>query len=441
MKILKILSTRKALEIGRFNKKNFIRKSPLNFENLSNFLIFREGKTNQMDLYNFFNKKENNEISVTKSALTEQRKKLNPEIFEYMNQEYVKSRYDEVAVKTISGTNLIAAGIDGSVFEIPNKEELKNSLGYISNSSDVNAKVTPRAQVSGVYDCCNNIMIQAKIAEYSTSEKELAKQHIIYVKEFFPEQYNEMLFIFDRGYIGIPLLLFLEANKGKYLFRLSKTVYKKEISEMTTNDEIVSIPLTKSRIKDIKDPEIKKIAEIKEEIKVRIVKVTLDTGETEILLTNIPKEQIDTNKMKEVYFLRWNIELSYDKLKNKLQIESFSGHTKLAVEQDFHAQILLYNMLEDIKSEANETIANEHKNNTKKYKYEYIVNMNILVGLAKNYLLAMAITDDLKIRNELGDKMLKYLKKNLIAVKPGRKNIRCKFGIKNKYTTNMKRSI
>ena len=44
------------------------------------------------------------------------------------------------------------------------------------------------------------------------------------------------------------------------------------------------------------------------------------------------------------------------------------------LEQDFYSQILLYNILEDIRSD---TIIDKKEEN----KYEYKVNMNIMVGI------------------------------------------------------------
>ena len=63
--------------------------------------------------------------------------------------------------------------------------------------------------------------------------------------------------------------------------------------------------------------------------------------------------------MKALYYCRWNIELSYDVLKNKLHIENFSGYNQIAIEQDFYAQILLYNMLEDMKQDAVSVMCND----------------------------------------------------------------------------------
>lgn len=138
--------------------------------------------------------------------------------------------------------------------------------------------------------------------------------------------------------------------------------------------------------------------------------------------------------MKTVYFMRWKIETSFDIIKNKLQIENFSGNSKLAIKQDFYAQILLFNMVEDIKRETNESLES-------KRKYEYIVNTNILVGIAKYYLLLISCIEDLNKQTELEECMLKFIKQNLVVVKSERRNKRYKFGVKNKYKTNMKRSI
>jgi hypothetical protein len=37
--------------------------------------------------------------------------------------------------------------------------------------------------------------------------------------------------------------------------------------------------------------------------------------------------------------MRWGIEMKYDELKDRLQIENFTGTTKIAIEQDFYSTI------------------------------------------------------------------------------------------------------
>lgn len=437
--VLNYVKTKNGTEIARIRPNTFVRKSPLNIENLVNLIIFKEGKTNQMEIHNFFNRIGKPELGVTKSALTQQRKNLNPQIFIEMNQMLSQAIYKEEKIKTIEKTNLIPVGIDGSVFEIPNIKKIKEIYGHSKGTEKSEDTSVARAQVSGAYDCENNIMLDASINKYGKSEKKLAMEHIKNIKEKYKEQYKNMLFIFDRGYIGIPLLIYLIREEGKFLFRLPIWTYKKEISKMKKDDEEIVIPINNDRKKDIKEKELKELAKQMKELKVRIIKVKLESGETEILMTNISKEEINMDKMKEVYFKRWNIEKSYDVIKNKLEVENFSGYSEIAIRQDFYAQILLLNIIEDIKNTANKEIKEEQEKSIKTYKYEYIVNVNILIGICKQYLLILAILGDNERSDEIQEKMLKIIKQNLIALKSGRNNKR-KWSIKNKYRPNMRRN-
>lgn len=85
---------------------------------------------------------------------------------------------------------------------------------------------------------------------------------------------------------------------------------------------------------------------------------------------------------KELYFKRWGIEVKYNEIKNKLQIENFTGKTPISIEQDFYATMYLTNMVALAKKHANQEI--EKANEDKNLKYEYKVNTNVLVGKLKN---------------------------------------------------------
>lgn len=59
-------------------------------------------------------------------------------------------------------------------------------------------------------------------------------------------------------------------------------------------------------------------------------------------------------------------------------------------EQDFYSQILLFNMIEDLKNGANKEL---QVNNTKDLKCDYKVNINILVGTFRECMIKIAIED------------------------------------------------
>ncbi len=75
------------------------------------------------------------------------------------------------------------------------------------------------------------------------------------------------------------------------------------------------------------------------------MRVTLDTGENEMLVTSLIDEKIwPTAEFKEIYWLRWGSEGFYDILKTRLELENFTGQTAESVYQDFHATVLLPGM-------------------------------------------------------------------------------------------------
>lgn len=72
-----------------------------------------------------------------------------------------------------------------------------------------------------------------------------------------------------------------------------------------------------------------------------MIKIILEDGNIGILFTSL----LDPIKYKiagfgEFYHFKWNHEESYKLMKNKYEINNFSGKKEIAVEQDFHAKIL-----------------------------------------------------------------------------------------------------
>ena len=114
-------------------------------------------------------------------------------------------------------------------------------------------------------------------------------------------------------------------------------------------------------------------------IRLRFVRITNPTGTTVCLATNIPESLADTDEMATLYHKRWGIETAFDDLKNKLQIENFTGSKPVIIEHDVYATGYLYNIMVDIMQDADiERITDESD-----YKYPLQINRNIAIGLMK----------------------------------------------------------
>ena len=124
---------------------------------------------------------------------------------------------------------------------------------------------------------------------------------------------------------------------------------------------------------------------------------------------------MSTKEIGELYYKRWGIELAYDVIKNKFNIENISGKSRLIIEQDFYAQMLLFNMVEDLRNDSNKVVEDNKKENL---KYEYKVNMNILVGTFREYMIKIAVEEDDDKRRQMYTYMLDEIVSNLVPIRP-----------------------
>jgi hypothetical protein len=81
-----------------------------------------------------------------------------------------------------------------------------------------------------------------------------------------------------------------------------------------------------------------------EPMKLRLIRVELDNGETEILATSLTDGEIYPHAIfSDLYHLRWPAEEDYKTLKYRIEVENFSGKTKHSVYQDFYAKLFSKN--------------------------------------------------------------------------------------------------
>jgi hypothetical protein len=68
-----------------------------------------------------------------------------------------------------------------------------------------------------------------------------------------------------------------------------------------------------------------KVIRISEGIQVRAIMFRLASGEREALITNLEKGEMKVPTFLEMYYRRWPIETRHNQLKQKFELENFSG--------------------------------------------------------------------------------------------------------------------
>lgn len=147
----------------------------------------------------------------------------------------------------------------------------------------------------------------------------------------------------------------------------------------------------------------------------RMVKVPLPENQEEVLITNLPSETFDRLKTAELYQMRWGIETVNETLKDRLQIENFTG-TKPILLQDIYSTIYISNPAEDIIRDAEAELDEKEKHG----KHKMIIIRTLSIGILKSGLIYILLETDVKKQDKLFRQVYKDISRNLVPIRPDR---------------------
>jgi hypothetical protein len=357
---------------SRTEARHFTRKRKMPFEDLMLYTLNSYQCSIQCGLRRFF-ARHHDQFPMKQQSFSKARKKIKVSAF---------SEVFELSVDVLSKFcqskwhGLLVFGIDGTKIALPDDDVFLDNYGGMGADAS-----SPTAQVSIAYDLLNDVVYDASIEPLSTPERTLAITHIKNVLARIPKK--RILIIFDRGYPSFELIKILEEMGIKYLMRV-KRKFNNDIDAQKEPDGYVRL---------VEDGEF---------LDVRVIKFTLESGELEMLITNVDDGRLGVPAFKKLYFMRWPVETKYDLVKNKLQLENFTSRTVDGVEQDFYAVMYLTNVVAAAAHDAQPQA--DAARLGKKNKYEYNVNINELIGILKDNLVsALLIHSTKKQAKIIGD--------------------------------------
>lgn len=356
---------------------------------------------------------------VSRSAVTQARSKLSPSVFVKLNNVLVKEFYTDNKVKSLHSYKI--AALDGSTIELPNASSILENYGCATNQTE--SKI-PMARISKLFDPLNGITLDAIIAPYKTSEREMAIQHFETLKSVRVDMKN-MLVLFDRGYPSLALMVYLLKHTIEFVMRCSSQ-FLKEIDQAVKSkkrDTVIQLSLkraTRAAKAELSQrfPDI----DLKETISFRVIVVTLSTGEKEVLVTSLlDKKCYPYNIFLKLYANRWGVEEGYKFLKTGVEVENFSGNSCRTIEQDFHASVLATNARSILALEASKELVEEIENSGKPdpRKYAYSINKRVSMEKFKHEFVAMLLDLDQDMEM-FCTKIKRKMKRHLCPIRPGR---------------------
>jgi hypothetical protein len=352
------------LERHRQSEKVFIRQRCLPFVTVVLFLLNLVKRSLQDELDEFFNLSRGEAVAtqvVTKSAFSQARKKLKAEAFIELNTVQVDYFYAHFPYQTWHGLRLL--GVDGSTTQLPVTTEVINHFGLWHG--------TPVARVSQLFDVLNEVTLEALIGPKAVGERELAARHMA---KAGPGD----LVLLDRGYPAFWLFVLIRQQGADFCARMPLGIWG-EVDRFIAsglNDQIIDLSPCPTAVTDCQARHLPTTP-----LKVRLLRIDLDNGEVEVLVTSLlDQAQVPLSLFKELYHHRWPVEENYKVMKYRVEVENWSGKSKLAIYQDFHAKVFTMNLTAILAHPA-QTVVAQHSQ-TKKYDYQ--VNFTHLLSKMKD---------------------------------------------------------
>lgn len=374
---------------------HFTEQSNMSLADWGLFLSFKEDRTLQSDIENYITNYKPELDIPSKQFISSQRTYIKPVFFQDISKKYLELidyKNDNQTFKTFKGFRLLAG--DGSDFEIPDFPETREEF---------NIKDTPiyrkpaMCKFSSVQDVLNGFILDGIVDDYKAAELPLMHQHLQNIENMITS--SKTIWIFDRGYTAMELYARIIEMNSYFIVRLRKDSYKEEMKTIIDEDSPISLNIDGNRLKKFHDTELKNIYSKKWTINLRIVTITNNNGEKYSLLTNIPKEVLNTNEIGEIYKLRWGIETNYNTMKNRIYIENYSGKRRICIEQDIYSKFLKFNIFNYLKIKFNKLIKIK-KEKQGDYR-QYQVDQANLIRNLKDKLLSILLSKSKKIREKL----------------------------------------
>jgi hypothetical protein len=336
--------------------------------------------------------------SVTRQAVSKARQRIDPN--------FIRRTLRETSASMCACEDLVLFGkyrlcaIDGSGVSVRNC--LKDIFG------DSNGQAT--ALMSLAYDPLNDVIMDATLGKWNgkgVGERIAALANIEICEEISHQIPN--LYIFDRGYGSHKFIGGLMDSGGKFLTRVrgGKTGFCIGYLNEGEVDGWHSLDYEENCHR------------------VRVMKIALNTGEIETLVTNLTEDEFPYEQAGELYFSRWSIEVKIAELKEKLALERMRGRLETTVLQDFYATMWLSNIAAIARWSTEAVIAEKDSKKTLKHKRKTDVN-RLLLKLRGRLYAIITERSDIK-RNKMLAVLVKDVARFPVDIVPMRSSERKSF--------------
>lgn len=378
----------------------FSRKSELTKERVIDLLLGMTGGNLDKELYKAG-------VSAKRSAFSQRRNHISSleleEIFERFNQ-------SEANIKTYKGYRVLA--VDGTIVNMPRNPKSATFVQHASAPKGYN-----QFHVNPLYDVLNKTY-QHVVIQPQPKQDEIGALRFMLDWYTFP---SKTLIVADRGYESYNLIAHFLENKVDFLIRVKQDISAmREIKKlpMTELDKDISFTISTRQTKEAKENGYVIVQTRKHKdgnrayspntknklwdyhspyhMRFRVVRVLLDTGEYETLITSLKRgsDGFSAVEIKELYHARWGIETAFRELKYSMGLVNLHSRKDEYVRQEIVCNILMSNFCARI---ASQVVVQK----SAKARYDHKVNMKMAIFLCKEYYLSET-ADGARLLQDIG---------------------------------------
>lgn len=385
----------------------FTRKQKkLNFKEDMKILMSIGSSSMKKELFGYFNYDID---TVSLPGFIKSRAKIKQEAFielmRMMNKAYPCN-------KTYKGYRLLA--VDGS--DLPISTD-KNDYDTYENQGGIGSGYCT-IHLNALYDILNHRYLDGVIQGRRSENEKLAMWTMA-------ERYegDKAIFIADRGYETFNNFEHLKRTGHKFLIRVkdinSGTTLLKSFRLLPKQGEFdkdVNIIFTNKQTKQIlSHPEKYKPIMTNQtfdfldkdhhfyEADYRVVRIRIESSdeEYESIITNLDRDEFSINDIKELYKLRWDIEVSYRHLKYSVDLNALHSKRRDFIRQEIWARMIMFNISMIIID-----YIQDKKLDKKKRKLEYKVNISMAIYFIKQYMVKRKDGDPPDLENLIASQIL-----------------------------------
>ncbi len=386
-------------------QKDLTRNKKLPADKLISFMISEGSSSTKNELLDFFDM---DVLAPTASAFNQQRAKLKPDALEAVFKHFNSSVN---SIEKPSEYRFLAA--DGSTFTFFCKASFDAAEYYVSQGHS--AKGFYSMHLNAFYDLDRHTYTDALIQPVHNKDEFRAFCDMVDRHEILSGTKN--VFIGDRGYCSYNNMAHV-IEKGQYFLFRTKDIHSKglvggfDFPDDESFDITVKVTLVRSHSKKITPTDgymrfVDKATSFDFitygsldtfELSFRIVRFPLSDSSYECIVTNLPTKEFPAERIKTLYFSRWNIESSFRKLKYTIGLSNFHAYKPEYIKQEIWAKLITYNITEIL---INNTFIEE-----KETKHKYKVNFSVAAHICRIFLRLTTEKDSIDVMSLLEKELI-----------------------------------